>query len=374
MFTTPRTLTYSGKNLEQMKKENKVPAHALAELRRKADGHLESPVMAVIYRNAVPVTKNRHEYSSLGPYWWPNPDTPDGLPYIRKDGVVNPDYAEKIHFPTLCQTIHELSLAAYYFEEKKYAEKAVKMIYDWFLNPETYMVPHAQYAQAIPGVSEGRGIGIVDFDYSFKIFDGIAILESMDAISEDIVKGVKDWYVKFTDWMITSENGLDEDMQANNHGTFFDVAVLAAAIFTGRKFLADKICTTAYERRFKPHVKPDGSQPLELERTRGMNYSLQTTRGLMLIANMAKKCGYNHFLEKDKDCGVCLVKATVDFIYPYAVAPETFPYEEIKYEYVPEEITDILLRTDILFPGEGYAEKAKQFVKGPYMCLTYPLA
>jgi hypothetical protein len=28
---------------------------------------------------------------SYAPYWWPNPAKPDGLPYIRRDGEINPD-------------------------------------------------------------------------------------------------------------------------------------------------------------------------------------------------------------------------------------------------------------------------------------------
>ena len=28
---------------------------------------------------------------SVGPYWWPDPSKPDGLPYIRKDGHKNPE-------------------------------------------------------------------------------------------------------------------------------------------------------------------------------------------------------------------------------------------------------------------------------------------
>jgi hypothetical protein len=28
---------------------------------------------------------------SLAPYWWPDPSKPDGKPYIRKDGVKNPE-------------------------------------------------------------------------------------------------------------------------------------------------------------------------------------------------------------------------------------------------------------------------------------------
>ena len=77
---TPRTLTYSGENLVKMKKEGTVPKEILDELRARAEKHLDAPVIAVVYRKAVPVTKNPHEYASYGTYWWPNPDTEDGLP------------------------------------------------------------------------------------------------------------------------------------------------------------------------------------------------------------------------------------------------------------------------------------------------------
>ena len=31
------------------------------------------------------------DYVSLSPYWWPDPKKEDGLPYIRRDGEINPD-------------------------------------------------------------------------------------------------------------------------------------------------------------------------------------------------------------------------------------------------------------------------------------------
>ena len=34
------------------------------------------------------------DYVSLSPYWWPDPDTDDGTPYIRHDGEVNPERYE----------------------------------------------------------------------------------------------------------------------------------------------------------------------------------------------------------------------------------------------------------------------------------------
>ncbi|MBR5241502.1 MAG: alginate lyase family protein, partial [Clostridia bacterium] len=284
-MSAPNTVTFSGELLEKMKREGSLTKEQLDFLRCEAEKHLnDTTVYSVVYRNTKPPTNNPHEYASMGPYWWPNPDTEDGLPYVRRDGEVNPACAEKMAYYAMAIAAFTLSLAAYYFDEKKYAEKAEKIIYDWYLNPETYMEPHAEYAQFIPGICNGRGIGIIEFIHSHRVFNAIAMLESVGYISESTVSGVKEWFVKFANWMITSENGLDEDLQLNNHGTIYDANVLATAIFTGRKFLAEKICKTAYARRFLSQVEPDGSQPLELARTRAMNYSIDNAQGLILIA------------------------------------------------------------------------------------------
>ena len=40
--------------------------------------------------NAGP-SGDKHDFYSLGTYWWPNPNTTTGLPYIRRDGIVNPE-------------------------------------------------------------------------------------------------------------------------------------------------------------------------------------------------------------------------------------------------------------------------------------------
>ena len=45
----------------------------------------------VMDKTQVPASGDKHDYLSLAPYWWPNPQTSDGLPYIRIDGEVNPE-------------------------------------------------------------------------------------------------------------------------------------------------------------------------------------------------------------------------------------------------------------------------------------------
>ena len=367
---TPNTVTYSGKALEEMKKNGAVAPSVLENIRKTADEYLDLPILSVIYRKAVPPTKNPHEYASLAPYWWPNPDTPDGLPYVRRDGHINPDYYDDMTFERMADAVHVLSLAAYYFEEEKYAKRAEKLLYDWFLNPETYMEPHAEYAQYIPGVCDGRGIGLIEFRFAYNIFNSVRILESIDLISEKTVRGVEKWFYDFANWMLTGDKGQDEDIQKNNHGTWYDVTLLTTAIFTKREFLAKKIASTAYVRRVRNHIKEDGTQPLELQRTKGIHYTLFNVWGMAIIGNIADKLGYKEFWENDEVRGKNLIKSAVDFIYPYLLSPETFPYEEIFSEPIDEDEARVLTFMSEHF--EEYKEKAKLFVNKPYTWLAEP--
>lgn len=74
---------------------------ALAELRASWQNHEDSPAVnkllkkarSVLHEGPYTIVDKKHplpgvdvhEYVSVAPYDWPNPDTNDGLPYIRKD-------------------------------------------------------------------------------------------------------------------------------------------------------------------------------------------------------------------------------------------------------------------------------------------------
>ena len=355
------TVTFSGDMLLKMKKENEIPKEALDALRVRAEEHLRAKPFAVTDRNARAKTGNPHDYASAGPYWWPNPDTPDGLPYIRRDGEILPGSIEEITPRLIARRVLELTLAAFFLDSEEYGRAAENAIYVWHLAPDTYMNPHAEYAQGIPGICDGRGIGIIDFGYSYQIFDSVAILEYLGYISAERVSQLKGWYKEFTDWLLTSENALTEDTEPNNHGTFFDVLMLSCAIFTGREALVKKICTTAYKRRFKDQIEKDGKMPYELARTMAFHYSLSNIRGLYLIANMAKMHGYSEFFEPDSEYGVCLLKEAVDFLYPYMLDNSSFPYPEMfnpeLFPTIPNLSNMILASMECHF--EEYREKRK---------------
>ena len=325
---TLNTVSFSGDALLGMKKENKIPKEALDALRERAEEHLRGEVFTVTKRFARAKTGDAHDYCSYGPYWWPNPDTPDGLPYVRRDGEIRPGTLEEITPRLMARRVLELTLAAFYLDSDEYGKAAADAICAWHLDPETYMKPNAEYAQAIPGICDGRGIGIIDFAYSYQIFDSAEILNYLGYFSDEKLLELKKWYSDFADWLLTSENALTEDTEPNNHGTFFDLLVLSIAEFVGREALAKKICETSYKRRFKAQIESDGKQPLELSRTMAFHYSLCNLRGLIGIANIASKRGYNEFFEPDPESGVCLLKAAIDFMYPYMLDRASFPYAE----------------------------------------------
>src|SRR5512142_174353 len=64
---------------------------AVERLRRDAAAALGAGPFSVIQKSRVPPSGDKHDYLSFGPYWWPDPKKPNGLPYIRRDGEVNPE-------------------------------------------------------------------------------------------------------------------------------------------------------------------------------------------------------------------------------------------------------------------------------------------
>jgi len=76
----------------------------------------------------------------LSRYFWPNPKKKDGLPYIRKDGQTNPEVNgvnfDRRRSQEMTNAVRDLSLAAYFSDDKRYANKAVRLAYTWFVDKE----------------------------------------------------------------------------------------------------------------------------------------------------------------------------------------------------------------------------------------------
>ena len=221
----PDISLYDRADLEKARKMAKQGVNpfstAVDSLKIAADKAMMQGPFSVMQKKMTPPSGDKHDYLSQGPYWWPNPDTPDGLPYVRHDGIVNPEYYDfdSRTLGRMATSVFTLSLAWFYTGNEPYAERSLELLKTWFLDPATRMNPHLEYGQAIPGRTEGRGIGIIETGNLVRVVNGIGMLKGAHALKEEDLKGLKDWFNEYTHWLISSKNGMDERMYFNNHGT-----------------------------------------------------------------------------------------------------------------------------------------------------------
>ncbi len=372
LIKIPHTYTYNGESLAAHAEKMSENKALLAALRDKAEKLMVGKRISVVDRRIRAASGDIHDYASMGPYWWPNPDTENGLPYIRKDGQHNPE-TKDAGWGELFTSVSTLTLAAYYLEEAKYAEKAVENIKIWYLDPETKCNPHLNYGQSIPGICDGRGIGLIDTAHSFELIEAAELLDAMGFMPENVMSGLKAWYNEFLDWMITSEIGIDEDRQHNNHGAWYDVQVGVTALFLNRPILAEKTLSLAYDRRILKHIQFDGKQPHELARTNAIGYSTMNLMALMNIASLAKKakCKRDMWHDKRED-GSYALQMALEYLAQFTDSLENFPYQQINGKPNPDGCAHLMMIASVHYPESNYKERAEKYLKDTHFWRLLP--
>jgi hypothetical protein len=296
-----------------------------------ADTALADRLYAVTDKTTVPASGDKHDYLSLGPYWWPDTTKPDGLPWIRRDGEVNPlTRGSNVDVPTkgpAFKNIETLALAAFFSDEEKYAARALAQLNPWFLDPETHMNPNLNFGQGIPGINTGRGIGIIEMIALGNAINGMELLKLNKQLPAKEETDLNKWLTEFTAWLMTSEMGIAEREWHNNHGSWYDVQVVVLLRHLGREEEAREILETAREKRIAAHLAPDGSQPHELERTKSFTYSIMNLRSLTRLAYHGKQLGVDLWNYQPED-GAGLT-AAYDYLKPYAFTDKEWTYEQL---------------------------------------------
>lgn len=304
----------------------------LQRLRAIAESALTAGPFSVCDKPAdlVASSGDPHDYVSFGPYWWPDPDKPDGLPWIRHDGEVNPQttaHSDRLRLASMMNTVRHLALAWFYLRDPRCAEHAVALLRAWFIDPDTRMNPHLRFAQAIPGRCEGRGIGLIDTAQLPMMLEAIELLTDAPAGSDAHRDELAQWVEALLDWMLASSHGQAERVHPNNHGTFYDVQVVRYAMFTGRTVVAREVLEQVGERRIADHIEPDGRQPRELARTKALGYSLSNLHGLCLLARLGKAYGLDLWLEEGPGGGS--IPRAIAFLEPYITGRHAWPWPQI---------------------------------------------
>ncbi|GAB2510872.1 alginate lyase family protein [Microbulbifer agarilyticus] len=347
---TASLLVFEREALEAIAEE---PA-TIATLKQQAQQALRNPLYSVTDKKSVADSNDPHDYYSLGPYWWPNPNIEDGLPYIRRDGERNPEIntqaGDNRRLVALSRDVTTLALAFHFTDEQRYASKARQLLRAWFIDQDTRMHPNFQHAQAIPGISTGRGIGIIEARFLIPIMDATTLLGAQ--LSTEEHRQIRQWYTEFNHWLRTSDNGFEEDNWHNNHGTWFDAQVVAYALFTSDLTTAQRRLRITQMRRIGGQFDRHGNQHAELERTRPWHYANFNLEAYNLLGRLGENAGVDiwnysvdgHALRQ----GYVLIAETV-------LAPETWPYKE-KYGFDPLSAASTLYTAQRVYDDTLFTE------------------
>ena len=331
----PKTLVIEGDALKrnyQLLSENDIDKKtALESLLNKVDKLVkEAKLYSVMDKKQVPPSGDKHDYMSTGPYWWPDPTKPDGLPYIKKDGQRNPEYydiTDSQELDKLEDNVLNLALAFYFTKDEKYAQFASKLIKTWFLDEATRQNPNLNFGQGIPGLNTGRGTGIIETRDVYRIIDAAILIQGTKNWTNQDHLALKKWFSEYLNWMIESPIGKDEADSKNNHGTFYSEQILNFALFTDNLEIAKNEINT-FKIRMENQLKPDGSQPFELARTKSWNYVNMNLYGYFLIARLAENTNeslWNHQITEGKN-----LKNALNWIIPYLKKEKEWEYEQIQ--------------------------------------------
>lgn len=292
---------------------------------------------AEVYKNLQPQTITSfvcprsaggiHDFYSEGDYWWPDPESPDG-PYIRKDGMSNPDNfnAHRKVLIELSKIVGTLSTAYLLTEDKTYLQHIIPHLKAWFVTKETKMNASLWYAQSIKGKVTGRGIGIIDTVHLIEVARAVEILEEQHLINNEDYKEVKQWFTEYITWLTSSSFGKAERDHGNNHSVTWALQVAAFAHLTKNKPLL-LFCSNFYKTTLLPEqMATNGSFPLELARTKPYGYSIFVMDAMATLCQILTTKNDNLFTYTSAN-GKSLEKGML-FLYPYLKDKKKWPFKQ----------------------------------------------
>ena len=328
----PATVVWDGAHLADVRANRDQPEYEeiLQRLRGRADLSLPRGPFSVMEKKPVPPSGDKHDYLSYARYWWPNPDTADGLPYINRDGHSNDQLVrqgDRGRVGAMGDAVETLALAGYLLDDKRYSDRATLLVRAWFLDPATRMNPHMKYGQGIPGVSDGRGWGILDTRNFIAVLDAVRLLEESDSWTEQDTTALTAWMTEYLHWLRTDPAGKEMQEISNNHGTWYDAQTAAIAIYVADRALAKKIVDDAKHARIARGIAPDGSQPEEITRTKSLSYCLFNLSALGVLARIGESVDVDLWGFETPDGRS--IRGGLDFVTPPLLGEVEWKHEQI---------------------------------------------
>jgi hypothetical protein len=359
------------KNNNNGNNNNPILQDSLRRLFLEANSYLTKNPVFVTEKTQLPASGDKHDFLSLAPYHWPDPTKPNGLPYIIRDGIINPEVYSIPDRQNLDHTIYwvkTLSAAYYFSNNSQYASKAAELLRSWFLNNDTRMNPNLQYAETVPGKNNGSSTGVIAGHNLPDVIDAIGLIQHSPFWTKQDQRGMELWFSKHLNWLLNSDAGKKESQAINNHGTWYDVQASSIALFLNKTDVAKNILQSSLHKLIAHQIQPDGRQPFELRRTNSWDYSLFNLQGLFRLASIGHHVGIDIWNYKTSPAqgevrGTARLQAALDYLIPYAITKSQtipWPYRQIA-PIDTKGLVDLLCQASIHYPtnNQSYIQAYK---------------
>ena len=377
----PATAVWDGEHLDQIRarRDEKQPEYkeVLKRLRKNAEISLRRGPYSVMDKQEVAPSGDKHDYLSYARYWWPNPDTADGLPYIRRDGRTNKELlkiGDREIIGAMYDDVETLALAGYLFDDERFSDHAGLLVRTWFLDPQTRMNPHMKFGQAIPGRTDGRGSGIIDTRHFIRVLDAVRLLEKSNSWTEHDSAELTAWMREYLHWLRNTPAGKDEQEGSNNHGTWYDAQTAAIAMFIGDRALAKQIVDGAKSARVARCIESDGRQPEEMARTKSLHYCVFNLSAMSVLARIGESVDVDLWTYQTPDGRS--IRRGLDFVTPYLTGEESWEHEQIEEMKVSPSDTGLFYMAASRYDEPKYVAALKEDSRRPakfeYTRLLFP--
>lgn len=318
---------------EKIKANDTSLMPAYYALLNEATAYLKLRPGSVVDNGTIPPSGDKHDFFAIGKYAWPNPDTPDGMPFIRRDGYTNPSASSDQYdlgpYFNMRIRVNTLALAYFYSGSDIYADKAAEILRVWFLNPETRMNPNFKYASSLPGVNDGMAIGIIEGVQLIGLLDSVNLLTQSKSWTAADNEALKQWFTSYSDWLLESPAGKEEYRATDNHGSWYAAQVAAFSIYAGNMDRANQMMDRA-KWQIDVQFTTEGGLHRELKRNRALFYSLYGLSAFVTLARCGEVLGVDlwHYRTED-DKGIQL---GFDFLAPYLAEEQPWAWQNIDNE------------------------------------------
>lgn len=310
---------------------NPIAVNSMEELVAMANLYLRLEPNSVMDKDRLPPSGDKHDFFSLAPFRWPDNTKPDRVPYIYRDGKINPEVfsiPDRANLGKMIERVGILSAAYYFTDNILYASKASELLRVWFLNNNTHMNPNLQYAEVVTGKDNGTSSGIIAANYFPVVLDSITMIQDSSAWTHEDQLGIEQWFEKYLNWLLNSEFGKKESKRLNNHGTWYDVQASSISMYLDKREITERILKNNIDGKIAAKIQADGSQSFETPRQTSLDYHMFNLQGLFYLAKIGEYAGIDlwHY---ETSQGAGLHKA-LDYLLPYAMGEETWPHKQFK--------------------------------------------